>query len=102
MDEPFGSLDAQTRTVMQEELTNLWMQDQKTVLFITHSIDEAITLADRVIVMGARPGRIVKEIPIPIERPRTVASVRRDPLYPGLREEIWDLLRNPDASAKDQ
>ena len=102
LDEPFAAVDAQTREILQEELLNLWTQHRQTAVFITHSIDEAITLADRVIVMGARPGRIVKEIPIPIERPRTVASVRRDPLYPGLREEIWDLLRNPDASAKDQ
>jgi NitT/TauT family transport system ATP-binding protein len=74
-------------------LLNLWGRNKQTAVFITHSIDEAITLADRVVVMGAHPGRIVKEIPIPIARPRTVASVRRDPQYPSLREEIWALLR---------
>jgi NitT/TauT family transport system ATP-binding protein len=102
LDEPFAAVDAQTREILQEELLNLWGRHKQTAVFITHSIDEAITLADRVVVMGSRPGRIVKEIPIPIERPRTVASVRRDPLYPPLREEIWDLLRTPDSTAKGQ
>jgi NitT/TauT family transport system ATP-binding protein len=102
LDEPFAAVDAQTREILQEELLSLWTRHKQTAVFITHSIDEAITLADRVIVMGARPGRIVKEIPIPIERPRTVASVRRDPHYAGLREEIWELLRNPDANPKDR
>lgn len=102
LDEPFAAVDAQTREILQEELLNLWSIHKQTAVFITHSIDEAITLADRVVVMGARPGRIVKEIPILIERPRTVASVRRDPLYAPLREEIWDLLRTPDSSDKGQ
>ena len=102
LDEPFAAVDAQTREILQEELLNLWGRHKQTAVFITHSIDEAITLADRVVVMGARPGRIVKEIPIPIERPRTVASVRRNPLYAPLREEIWDLLRTPDSTAKGQ
>jgi len=102
LDEPFAAVDAQTREILQEELLNLWSIHKQTAVFITHSIDEAITLADRVVVMGARPGRIVKEIPIPIARPRTVASVRRDPLYPPLREEIWDLLRTPESNAKGQ
>ncbi|MDE3031091.1 MAG: ABC transporter ATP-binding protein [Acidobacteriota bacterium] len=102
LDEPFAAVDAQTREILQEELLNLWGRHKQTAVFITHSIDEAITLADRVIVMGAHPGRVVKEIPIPIERPRTVASVRRDPLYPSLREEIWDLLRIPTSTPKGQ
>ncbi len=102
LDEPFAAVDAQTREILQEELLNLWGRHKQTAVFITHSIDEAITLADRVVVMGAHPGRVVKEIPIPIERPRTVASVRRDPLYPSLREEIWDLLRIPTSIPKGQ
>ena len=102
LDEPFAAVDAQTREILQEELLNLWGRHKQTAVFITHSIDEAITLADRVIVMGAHPGRVVKEIPIPIDRPRTVASVRRDPLYPSLREEIWDLLRIPNPHTKGQ
>lgn len=102
LDEPFAAVDAQTREILQEELLNLWGRHKQTAVFITHSIDEAITLADRVVVMGAHPGRIVKEIRIPIDRPRTVASVRRDPLYPSLREEIWDLLRIPTSNEKGQ
>ncbi|HEY5304480.1 MAG TPA: ABC transporter ATP-binding protein [Acidimicrobiales bacterium] len=102
LDEPFAAVDAQTREILQEELLNLWGRHKQTAVFITHSIDEAITLADRVVVMGAHPGRILKEIPISIARPRTVASVRRDPLYAPLREEIWDLLRITDSTAKGQ
>jgi NitT/TauT family transport system ATP-binding protein len=102
LDEPFAAVDAQTREILQEELLHLWGRHKQTAVFITHSIDEAITLADRVVVMGAHPGRVVKDIRIPIERPRTVASVRRDPLYPPLREEIWDLLRIPGSSSKGQ
>lgn len=102
LDEPFAAVDAQTREILQEELLNLWSRHKQTAVFITHSIDEAITLADRVVVMGAHPGRVVKEIPILIERPRTVASVRRDPLYPPLREEIWDLLRIPNSSSQGE
>lgn len=93
LDEPFAAVDAQTREILQEELLSLWGSHQQTAVFITHSIDEAITLADRVIVMGAHPGRVVKEIPIDIPRPRTVASVRRADSYAELREEIWSLLR---------
>jgi NitT/TauT family transport system ATP-binding protein len=96
LDEPFAAVDAQTREILQEELLNLWGRHKQTAVFITHSIDEAITLADRVVVMGANPGRIVKEIQIPIPRPRTVASVRRHEQYASLREEIWDLLRVSD------
>ena len=92
MDEPFGSLDAQTRTVMQEELTNLWMQDQKTVLFITHSIEEALLLGDRVLVIGPRPGRVIEDLTIPFARPRSVA-VERDPRFAEMRLHIWDLLK---------
>lgn len=96
LDEPFAAVDAQTREILQEELLNLWGRHKQTAVFITHSIDEAITLADRVVVMGANPGRIVREIQIPIPRPRTVASVRRHEQYASLREEIWDLLRVSD------
>jgi NitT/TauT family transport system ATP-binding protein len=101
LDEPFAAVDAQTREILQEELLNLWGLHKQTAVFITHSIDEAITLADRVVVMGAHPGRIVKEIPIPIARPRTVASVRRDPQYPSLREEIWALLRTSHSTSSE-
>jgi NitT/TauT family transport system ATP-binding protein len=74
MDEPFGALDAITRDQMNQELQRIWQQTGKTVLFITHSISEAIFLADRVLVLGARPGTIVDDIPVPVPRPRTLAS----------------------------
>ncbi len=93
LDEPFAAVDAQTREILQQELLDLWSRYQQTALFITHSIDEAITLADRVIVMGTKPGRVVEEIVVPIPRPRTVASVRRHEAYAPLRERIWDSLR---------
>jgi NitT/TauT family transport system ATP-binding protein len=93
MDEPFAAVDAQTREVLQEDLLALRERLRQTIVFITHSIDEAITLGDRILVMAARPGRIVRDIQVPIEQPRTISLVRRHPGYAGLREEIWDLLR---------
>lgn len=93
MDEPFAAVDAQVREVLQEDLLRLRDQLRQTIVFITHSIDEAITLGDRIIVMAARPGRIAREFTVPIARPRTIASVRRHPEYEGLREQIWTELR---------
>jgi NitT/TauT family transport system ATP-binding protein len=92
LDEPFGAVDAQTRENLQEELLRIWSELRQTAVFITHSIDEAITLADRIVVMSARPGEIAGILPVNIERPRTVESVRRDPNYPILREQVRDLL----------
>lgn len=97
MDEPFAAVDAQVREVLQEELLGLCERLRQTIVFITHSIDEAITLGDRIIVMASRPGRILRDVPVPIDKPRTVAQVRRHPCYPALREEIWDQLRQPSA-----
>ena len=78
MDEPFGALDSQTRSLMQELLLNIWEHAHKTVLFITHDIDEAILLGDRVYVMTARPGRIKEEVAVEIARPRTVSVLTSD------------------------
>ena len=93
MDEPFGALDAQTRELMQDELLRIWSADRKTVMFVTHSIDEAIVLSDRVIVMQSNPGRIVEDIHIPFDRPRNPAAIRTDPAFTKLRAEMWALLR---------
>lgn len=90
MDEPFGALDSHTRIILQKELLNIWQARRKTVLFVTHSVDEAIFLADRIVVMSARPGRIVLEEKLDIPHPR-----RRDnPVYARTLEKILELLEN--------
>jgi NitT/TauT family transport system ATP-binding protein len=95
MDEPFAALDAQTREVLQEELLRLMARpdERKTMLFITHSIDEALLLGDRVAVLTARPGHLRELLEVPFGRPRDAAAVRADPRYAVLREHIWDQLR---------
>jgi NitT/TauT family transport system ATP-binding protein len=92
MDEPFAALDAQMRQILQGELLALWQADRRTVLFITHSLEEAILLGDRVIVMSARPGTILASVPVPFERPRT-AEVRNSPEFATLTGELWSVLR---------
>ena len=98
MDEPFGSLDAQTRSLMQELLLGLWQRHQQTVLFITHDIEEALLLADRVCVMTARPGRIKKSIPVPMPRPRSI-ELTLSPEFNALRREVLDLIREESVRA---
>lgn len=93
MDEPFGALDAQTRELMQEELTDIWQVDRRTVLFVTHDIEEAIYLSDRIIVFTARPGRIKADIRVNLPRPRS-ASMRKSKAFADLHGEIWDMLRD--------
>lgn len=92
MDEPFGSLDAQTRSLMQELLLQVWERHQQTVLFITHDIEEALLLADRVCVMTARPGRIKKSITVGIPRPRSI-DITTSPEFNALRREVLALIR---------
>jgi NitT/TauT family transport system ATP-binding protein len=91
MDEPFGALDAQTREIMGVELLKVWDQERKTVLFVTHGIDESIYLADRVVVMGPRPARILETIEIDLPRPRT-RQVRNSPEFLHYRERVSSLL----------
>jgi NitT/TauT family transport system ATP-binding protein len=91
MDEPFGALDSQTRELMQEELLDIWDKTGKTVIFITHDIDEAVYLSDRVVVMTARPGRIKEDLRIDLPRPRGLA-VKKSEAYAGYRNRLWDLL----------
>ena len=94
MDEPFGALDAQTREQLQEELLKIWAQTETTVVFVTHSIDEAIYLSDRVVVMQARPGRIKEEVRIDLPRPRWEGDVKADPRFAQLRARLRDSLRD--------
>lgn len=91
MDEPFAALDAQTREFMQEELLKIWTEARKTVMFITHQINEAVYLADRVVVMSARPGRVKDVFRIPFERPRGL-SLKRDPRFLEIEDAIWTLV----------
>jgi len=94
MDEPFGSLDAITREQLQEELLRIWERDREvTGVFITHDIDEAILLGDRVVALSGTPGRVGRDLRVPIARPRTALGIRADPTYPELRAVIWDALR---------
>jgi NitT/TauT family transport system ATP-binding protein len=93
MDEPFSALDAQTREIMQTELLRIWEVGRKTVLFITHQIDEAIFLSDRVIVLGRRPGRIREVVPVDLPRPRTLA-MKRQPEFVAMVDRIWSLIES--------
>ena len=93
MDEPFGALDSQTRLQMQQLLLQVWGNSKKTVVFVTHDIDEAILLADRIYVMGARPGRIKEILDVPIERPRTL-DVVMEPAFIRMKRHILGLLHD--------
>jgi NitT/TauT family transport system ATP-binding protein len=94
MDEPFAALDAQTREVLQEELLQLMErpEERKTMVFITHSIDEAILLGDRIAVMSARPGRIKEMLDVPFDHPRNGSALRADPRFGEMRAHIWKQL----------
>lgn len=92
MDEPFAALDAQTKLIVQDEFLKIWERDRRTVVFVTHDIVEAVTLADRVVVFSGRPGRIIGEFPIDMPRPRT-ASGAHDATFEHLRTAIWACLR---------
>ncbi len=94
MDEPFGAVDAQTRQLLQEELLELWQREKKTVIFVTHSMDEAVYLSDRVVVMTPRPGRVAEILEVPLPRPRIAEEVRRDPKFVDLTNYIWASLKN--------
>jgi len=93
MDEPFASLDAQTREILQEELLRILDRERKTIVFITHSIDEAILLGDRVVVLTARPGRVLEVINVDLPRPRDIDAARGNTHYQDLRQRIWQDLR---------
>ncbi len=94
MDEPFGPLDAQTRALMGELLLDLWSADRKAVLFVTHDLEEAIALADRVLIMAAGPGsRVIGDYRVPLPRPRDLHRVRVEPAFTDLYRRIWEQLK---------
>ena len=100
MDEPFGALDAQNRAILQDELLQLWDATDKTVIFVTHSIEEAIVLGDRVLVMSAIPGRLKASVSVPFSRPRDVHALKREPGFGELSYQLWEYLRDEVEAAR--
>jgi NitT/TauT family transport system ATP-binding protein len=94
MDEPFAAVDAQTRETLQDEILRIWEETGKTIVFVTHSIDEAVFLADRVAVMTANPGTLREIVPIDLPRPRQNSGIRSSPGFGWIRQKIWELLQN--------
>lgn len=94
MDEPFSALDAQTRMVLQEQFVNLWERHTRTVILVTHDLGEAIALADRVVIMSRRPGRIKADFKIGLARPRHISDLHGNPKFHAVYEEIWDIFRD--------
>jgi NitT/TauT family transport system ATP-binding protein len=93
MDEPFSALDAQTRQLMQEELLAIWERTRKTILYVTHNIQEAVWMADRVVVLSRRPGRVLDVVPVELKRPRTEAMLG-EPAFLHAVERIWGLVKS--------
>ena len=94
MDEPFASVDAQTREILQEQLLSIWETERRTMVFITHSIEEAILMGDRVAVLSTRPGRVKEIIDVPFEHPRSIAAIFQDERFGELRNQVWAKLRD--------
>jgi len=92
MDEPFGSLDAQTRSDLEDMLLELWLNLRSTILFVTHDIDEAIYLSDRVIVLSRRPATVIENLSIQLERPRDQLRTRSEPLFLSYRSKIYQMI----------
>jgi NitT/TauT family transport system ATP-binding protein len=102
MDEPFSALDAQNKLLLQEELLHIWDEQKKTVVFITHSVDEAVFLGDRIMVMTAQPGRVKSMVPVPLARPRDIIELQKVPEFGALVHSIWSDLRDEVQRARDQ
>jgi NitT/TauT family transport system ATP-binding protein len=93
MDEPFASIDEQTRRILQDDLLRLWQEERKTVVLVTHSMEEAIYLSDRVVVLSPRPGRVHKVLDVPLPRPRQALDVRASGEFARLVDELWQILK---------
>jgi NitT/TauT family transport system ATP-binding protein len=93
LDEPFGALDAQTKQLLQEDLLRIWESTRKTAILVTHSMEEAVFLSDRIIVMTARPGRVKEIVEVDLPRPRN-PDIRSDPAFLKIRDRLWDLLES--------
>ena len=102
MDEPFSALDAQNKLLLQEELLRIWEEHKKTVLFITHSVDEAVILGDRIMIMTAHPGSVKALVPVTLPRPRNVLELQKDPEFGRLVHHIWSELRDEVQRARQQ
>jgi NitT/TauT family transport system ATP-binding protein len=102
MDEPFSALDAQNKLLLQEELLRIWEEHKKTVVFITHSVDEAVALGDRIMVMTAQPGKVKTFVPVPLARPRNIMELQKMPQYGELIHDIWSSLRDEVHRARQQ
>jgi NitT/TauT family transport system ATP-binding protein len=101
MDEPFAALDEQNKLLLQQELLRIWDESGKTVVFITHSIDEAVALGDRVLIMTAQPGRAKRVVPVDFKRPRNIPELRRDARFGELVYDIWSALRDEVLRARE-
>ena len=99
MDEPFGALDAQTRLAMQELLTTIWQHKRTTLVFVTHDVDEALFLADRVVILSSRPGRVRDVLNVPFERPRSFEDLVADPQFGALKRDILHAIRQEAAKS---
>ncbi len=102
MDEPFGALDAQTRLIIQEEFLKIWERQRKTVLFVTHDLQEAIALSDKVVLISARPGRVKATYPVDLPRPRQMENVLAHPRFMALFQEIWASLKQEVLAARER
>jgi NitT/TauT family transport system ATP-binding protein len=102
MDEPFSALDAQNKLLLQEELLRIWEEHKKTVVFITHAVDEAVFLGDRIMVMTAQPGKVKTFVPVPLARPRNIMELQKTPQYGELIAHIWSSLREEVHRARKQ
>jgi len=102
MDEPFSALDAQNKLLLQEELLRIWEDHKKTVVFITHSVDEAVFLGDRIMVMTAQPGRVKSFVPVPLPRPRNIIELQGTPEFGDIVHRIWSGLREEVQRAREQ